>query len=223
MLKKIGIVLVFAFIGYGLFTLGDIKATASFKSKLDSLDKVNDSLVAENEQDSYKIATLQVQDSILAYNIEHQKAKVIKIKEVVEVEKSKIDNFSEQELVSYLNTRYPKDTITNPLPVAQPVLASASKDLAAYDGAKQELVIKDSVITTQEFRIALKDSTIGLYINKEDRYRAIIGNKDQAIGEWSKQYDLLNLNYKKLQLRSKFAKIATYVVIGGLTYTLLAK
>lgn len=223
MLKKIGIVLAFAFIGYGLFTLGDIRATASFKGKLDSLDKVNDSLVAENKEDSNKIAELQVQDSILAYNIEHQKAKVIKIKELVEVEKNKIDNFSEQELVSYLNTRYPKDTITNPLPVAQPVLTSASKDLAAYDGAKQELVIKDSVITTQEFRIALKDSTIGLYINKEGRYKAIIGNKDQAIGEWSKQYDVLNLNYKKLQLRSKFAKIAAYVVIGGLTYTLLAK
>ena len=223
MVKKIGFILILAFIGYGLFTLGDIKATASFKGKLDSLDKVNDSLVVENEEDSYKIAVLQVQDSILTYNIQHQKTKVIKIKEILEVEKNKIDNFTEQELVSYLNQRYPKDTTTNLLPVAQPVLASASKDLAAYDGVKQEIVIKDSVISTQEFRIALKDSTIGLYINKEGRYRAIIGNKDQAIGEWNKQYDVLNLNYKKLQLRSKFAKIAAYVVIGGLTYTLLAK
>ena len=223
MVKKIGFILILAFIGYGLFTLGDIKATTSFKGKLDSLDKVNDSLVAENEEDNYKIAVLQVQDSILTYNIQHQKTKVIKVKEIVEVEKNKIDNFSEQELVSYLNQRYPKDTTTNPLPVAQPVLASASKDLAAYDGAKQEIVIKDSVIATQESRITLKDSTITFFVNKEGRYKSIIGNKDQAISEWTKQYGALDLNYKKLQVKNKFQKIGSYIIIGGLVYTLLAK
>ena len=223
MVKKIILVVVLAFIGYGLITLGDIKATASFKSKLDSLNQVNDSLTAENEEDNYKIAELQVKDSILTYNIAHQKAKIIKVKEFVEIEKNKIDNFTEQEIVSYLNQRYPKDTITNPLPVAQPVLTFVAKDLAAYDGAKQELIIKDSVITTQESRITLKDSTITLFVNKEGRYRAIIGNKDQAISEWTKQYDMLNLNYKKLQVRNKFQKIASYIIIGGLTYTLLVK
>ena len=170
MLKKIGIVVILAFIGYGLFTLGDIKGTANFKGKLDSLDKVNDSLVAENEEDNYKIAVLQVQDSILTNNIEHQKTRVIKVKEIVEVEKNRIDNFTEHELVTYLNQRYPKDTTTHPLPVAHPVLTSVSKDLVAYDGAKQEIVIKDSVIATQESRITLKDSTIGLYVNKEVRF-----------------------------------------------------
>ena len=117
MLKKIGIVAILAFIAYSLFTLGDIKGTASFKGKLDSLNRVNDSLVAENEEDNYKIAVLQVQDSILTYNINHQKTKVIKVKEIVEVEKNKIENFTEHELVSYLNQRYPKDTTTHPLPV----------------------------------------------------------------------------------------------------------
>ena len=223
MIQKIGVVAVIILVCYALFTLGDMKGTASFKGKLDSLNRVNDSLVAENEEDSYKIAVLQVQDSILTYNINHQKTKVIKVKEIVEVEKNKIDNFTEQEIVSYLNQRYPKDTTTNPLPVAQPVLTFAAKDLAAYDGAKQEIVIKDSVIAMQESRITLKDSTITLFVNKEGRYRAIIGNKDQAISEWSKQYDLLNLNYKKMQIRNKFQKIGTYIIIGGLTYTLLAK
>lgn len=223
MIQKIGIVLIIAFVCYGLFTLGEARVGTEFKAKLDSLNRVNDSLVAENEEDSYKIAVLQVQDSILTYNITHQRAKVIKVKEIVEIEKNKIDNFTEQEIVTYLNQRYPKDTITSPLPVAQPVLVSASKDLAAYDGAKQELVIKDSVIAIQESRITLKDSTIGLYVNKEGRYKAIIGNKDQAIAEWSKQYDILNLNYNKLKVRNKFQKIGTYIIIGGLTYTLLAK
>ena len=223
MIKKILIILAILVVGYGLFTLGGVSVDTKFKAKLDSLDKVNDSLYVENQKDSQAIEELRNLDIELQYKLDHQKAKVVKIKEIVEVEKSKIDNFTEQELVSYLNKRYPKDTTTNPLPVAQPVLASASKDLAAYDGAIKEITIKDSVIAIQESRITLKDSTITLFMNKEGRYKAIIGNKDQAISEWSKQYDNLNLQYKKLKVRNKFQKIGTYIIIGGLTYTLLAK
>lgn len=223
MLKKIGIVAILAFVGYGLFTLGDIKGTASFKDKLDSLDKVNDSLVAINVLDDKKIEELKALDSSLTYQVQHQKTRIIKVKEIVEIEKNKIDNFTEQEIVSYLNQRYPKDTITNPLPVAQPVLTFVAKDLAAYDGAKHEIVIKDSVIAIQESRITLKDSTIGLYANKEIRFKAIINNQDLKINQWSNQYDILNLNYKKLQVRNKFQKIGSYIIIGGLAYTLLAK
>lgn len=217
------VVITLIFIGYGMFTLGGAKVSTEFKAKLDSLDKVNDSLVAKNEEDSYKIAELQVQDSILTYNIKHQKARVVVIDHWVDSSKGKIDTYTEQELVSSFNKRYPTDTVTNPLPVAQPVLVSTAKDLVELDGAKQKLVIKDSVITTQESRITLKDSTIGLYINKEGRYKAIISNKDQAIAEWTKQYDILNINYKKLQVKNKFQKIGSYIIIGGLAYTLLAK
>jgi hypothetical protein len=223
MLKKIGLVAILAFIGYSLFTLGGMRTSSDFKGKLDSLTEVNDYLLIQNQIADSQIEAIERQDSIYIHDLKNQKAKVIKIKEYVQVEVNRIDNLTEQELVSYLNQRYPKDTITNPLPVAQPVLASASKDLAAYDGAKHEIIIKDSVIAIQESRITLKDSTIGLYINKEGRYKSIIGNKDQAISEWSKQYDNLNLNYKKLQVKNKFQKITTYIIIGGLTYTLLAK
>jgi hypothetical protein len=222
MLKRIGIVLVLAFIGYGLFTLGDIRGTANFKGKLDSLDKVNDSLYAENKQDDITIKELLVLDSTLTYQVEHQKTKVIKVDHWIDSSKGKIDTYTEHELVSSFNKRYPKDTVTNPLPLAQPVLVATAKDLVELDGIKEKIVIKDSVIAIQESRITLKDSTIGLYINKEGRYKAIIGNKDQAIAEWSKQYDILNLNYKKLQVRSKFQKIGSYIIIGGLAYTLLA-
>ena len=223
MLKKIGLVAILAFIGYSLFTLGGMRTSSDFKGKLDSLTEVNDYLLIQNQIADSEIEAIQKQDSIYIHDLESRKAKVIKIKEYVQVEVNKIDNFTEQELVSYLNNRYPKDTITNPLPVAQPVLASASRDLAAYDGAKHEIVIKDSVIAIQESRITLKDSTITLFINKEGRYKSIIGNKDQAISEWSKQYDNLNLNYKKLQVKNKFQKIGSYIIIGGLAYTLLAK
>ena len=223
MLKKIGLVAILAFIGYSLFTLGGMRTSSDFKGKLDSLTEANDYLLIQNQIADGQIEAIERQDSIYIHDLENRKAKVIKIKEYVQVEVNKIDNFTEQELVSYLNNRYPKDTITNPLPVAQPVLASASRDLAAYDGAKHEIVIKDSVIAIQESRITLKDSTITLFVNKEGRYKSIIGNKDQAISEWSKQYDNLNLNYKKLQVKNKFQKIGSYIIIGGLAYTLLAK
>ena len=222
-MKKIVLVIALALVGYSLFTLGGIKVDSSFKAKLDSLTEVNDYLLIQNQIADSEIAAIQKQDSIYIHDLENQKAKVIRVKEYVEVEVNRIDNLTEQEIVTHLNQRYPKDTVTNLLPVAQPVLVSASKDLAAYDGAKQEIVVKDSVISLQESRITLKDSTITLFKNKEGRYQSIIGNKDQAISEWSKQYDVLNLNYKKLQVKSKFQRIASYVIIGGLTYTLLVK
>ena len=222
-MKKIVLVIALALVGYSLFTLGGIKVDSSFKAKLDSLTEVNDYLLIQNQIADSEIAAIQKQDSIYIHDLENQKAKVIRVKEYVQVEVNRIDNLTEQEIVTHLNQRYPKDTVTNLLPVAQPVLVSASKDLAAYDGAKQEIVVKDSVISLQESRITLKDSTITLFKNKEGRYQSIIGNKDQAISEWTKQYDVLNLNYKKLQVKSKFQRIATYVIIGGLTYTLLVK
>lgn len=221
---KKGLLLIAAvFIGYALFTLGDIRGTANFKSKLDSLDKVNDSLLVENKQDDKTIKELWILDSTLQYRVDHQKAKVVKIKEYVEIETNKIDNFTEQEIVTYLNQRYPKDTTTNPLPVAQPVLVSASKDLAAYDGAKQELIVKDSIITIQDSRIILKDSTIGLYVNKETRFKSIISNQDLKINEWSKQYNNLMLDHTKMKIKNKITRIGTGIIIGGLIYMTVVK
>jgi len=222
-MKKIVLVIALALVGYSLFTLGGIKVDSSFKAKLDSLNKVNDSLIAVNLLDNKKIDELKVRDSILEYKIEHQKVRVIKIREEVAAKHNEIDTYNEQEIVSFFNNRYPSDTVTNPLPIAQPVLTLTAKDLTSFDGTKKEIVIKDSIIAIQDNRISLKDSTITLFKNKEGRYQSIIGNKDQAISEWSKQYDVLNLNYKKLQVKSKFQRIASYVIIGGLTYTLLAK
>lgn len=217
------LIVAIAFVGYSLFTLGGMRISSDFKGKLDSLTEVNDYLLIQNEIASGEIKAIERMDSIYIHDLENQKAKVIKIKEYVQVEVNKIDNFTEQELVSYLNNRYPKDTITNPLPVAQPVLASASKDLAAYDGAKQEIVIKDSVIAVQDKRIVLKDSTIGLYIGKETRYKSIIGNQDLKINEWSKQYNNLYLENNKMKLKNKFTKIGAGVIIGGLIYMTIAK
>jgi len=223
MLKKIILVAVVAFIGYALFSLGSVKVSGDFKNKLDSLDKVNDSLVAMNLLDDRKIEELRAQDSVLHYEVEHQKAKVIRVDHWIDSSKGKIDTYTEHELISSFNKRYPKDTVSNPLPLAQPVLVATAKDLAELDGSKVKLVIKDSIITVQENRIALKDSTIVLFQGKEGRYKSIISNQDIKIAEWSKQYNNLWLEHKKLQTKSKLTRIGTGIVIGGLIYMTVAK
>ena len=126
-------------------------------------------------------------------------------------------------LLTSFNNRYPTDTISNPLLVAQPVLVSAAKDLVELDGAKQIIVLKDSSIITLESKVTVKDSIIGKYANKELNYKNIILNKDKEITGWEGQYQKLELQYNKLKVKSKFQRIGSYIVIGGLAYLMLAK
>lgn len=195
----------------------------AFLSQIDSLHKVNDSLFAEINKADAAIDSLDLVAVELQYKVDHQKAKVIKIVETIEIEKNNIDSYSEQELISSLNRRYPKDTITNPLPVAQPVLVSVAKDLVELDGAKQIIVLKDSSINTLEAKVTVKDSVIKKYANKELNYVSIILNKDKDIAGWEGQYQKIELQYNKLKVKSKFQRIGSYIVIGGLAYLMLAK
>jgi hypothetical protein len=195
----------------------------AFLAQVDSLHKVNDSLQVEIAKDDAAIDSLDIVAVELQYKVDHQKAKVIKIVETIEIEKNNVDSYTEQELISSLNRRYPKDTVTNPLPVAQPVLVSVAKDLVELDGAKQIIVLKDSSITTLEAKVTVKDSVIGKYANKELNYKNIILNKDKEITGWEGQYQKLELQYNKLKVKSKFQRIGSYVVIGGLAYLMLVK
>jgi len=227
-LKKVLPIIIFAvvtvLIGSVLFEkCGSNVEHKAFLAQMDSLHKVNDSLNNEIAKDDAVIDSLNYVDVILSGKLAHQKTKVIKIKEIIEVEKNNIDSYSEQELVSSLNRRYPKDTVTNPLPVAQPVLVSVAKDLVELDGAKQIIVLKDSSINTLEAKVTVKDSVIGKYANKELNYKSIILNKDKEITGWEGQYQKLELQYNKLKVKSKFQRIGSYIVIGGLAYLMLVK
>jgi hypothetical protein len=195
----------------------------AFLAQVDSLHKVNDSLQVEIAKDDAVIDSLDIVAVELQYKVDHQKTKVIKIVETIEVEKNNIDNLQEHQLVSFYNTRYPADTVTNPLPLAQPVLVSAAKDLVELDGAKQIIVLKDSTITTLETKVNIKDSVISKYISKEDKFRLILTNKDKEIAGWEGQYQKLEFQYNKLKVKSKFQRIGSYIVIGGLAYLMLAK
>ena len=195
----------------------------AFLVQMDSLHKVNDSLHAEIAKDDIAIDSLNEVDALLSDKLAHQKTKIVEVIKLVESEKGKIDTYTEHELVSSLYNRYPKDTITNPLPVAQPVLISAAKDLVELDGAKQIIVVKDSSIATLETKVLLKDTIISKYISKEVKYKSILVNKDKEIAGWEGQYGKLELQYNKLKVKSKFQRIGSYIIIGGLGYLMLAK
>jgi hypothetical protein len=223
-LPKIIIIIAVIAIGSVLFEkCGSNVEHKAFLVQIDSLHKVNDSLNAEIAKDDAEIDSLDMIAVELQYKVDHQKAKVIKIVETIEIEKNAIDNLQEHQLVSFYNTRYPVDTITNPLPIAQPVLVSAAKDLVELDGAKQIIVLKDSSIATLEAKVTVKDSVISKYISKEDKFRLILTNKDKEIAGWEGQYQKIELQYNKLKVKSKFQRIGSYVVIGGLAYLMLAK
>lgn len=201
----------------------NIGLTSEFKAKQDSLVHAVDSMQLVIAKEDAVIDSLNYVDNVLSDKLAHQKTKVIKIVETIEVEKNNIDSYSEHELVSSFNKRYPTDTITNPLPVAQPVLVSAAKDLVELDGAKQIIVLKDSSIATLEEKVTNKDSVISKYVSKENTYKNIMTNQQTQIKDWKFQYNALQLENTKLKAKNKFTKIGAGLVAGGLVYLMLVK
>lgn len=192
-----------------------------FRATQDSLVHAVDSLVEDNHQKDLQIGALEELDHDLQVQLDKAKGKIIVIDHWVDSSKGKIDTYSEKELISSFNNRYPKDTITNPLPIAQPVLVSAAKDLVELDGAKEKLVIKDSVIVLNEQRIVGKDSVISFYISKENNYKNIMNNQQTQIKDWKNQYNTLKIQNTKLKIQTKIGKIGAGLAIAGLTFLLI--
>ena len=195
----------------------------AFLAQVDSLHKVNDSLQIEIMNDNAVIDSLNYVDAVLTVKLDIAKKNVKVITKYVDSSKSAIDNYTEHQLVTSFNTRYPADTATNPLPVAQPVLVAAAKDLVELDGAKQIITIKDSVIALTEARVTGKDSVISVYVKKEGTYKNIMFNQDTQIKDWKFQYNALQLQNAKLKAKNKFTKIGAGLVVGGLVYLMVAK
>ena len=194
-----------------------------FLAKQDSLVHAVDSMKLTLAVDSAKIDSLNQVDEKLQDKLAHTKAKVVTVTKFVDSSKAAVDTYSEKQLVTFFNNRYPKDTTTNKLPIAQPVLVSTAKDLAELDGAKQIITIKDSVIAVTESRVAGKDSVIAVYIKKEGTYKNIMTNQDLQIKDWKSQYQQLYLTNQKLKFKNKITKIGAGVVVGGLVYLMVAK
>ena len=217
------IILILILLWLAFDKVSNVGLTEEFKTKQDSLVHAVDSMKLEIAKDDAAIDSLNQVEDELKDKLAHQKTKVIKIVETIEIEKNNVDSYTEQELISSLNRRYPKDTVTNPLPVAQPVLVSAAKDLVELDGAKQVIVLKDSAIATLESQVSLKDTVISKYVSKEKSFRNIMMNQETQIKDWKFQYNVLQLENTKLKAKNKFTKIGAGLIAGGLVYLMLAK
>ncbi len=217
------IILILLLLWLAFDKVSNIGLSSEFKAKQDSLVHAVDSMKLEIAKDDSVIAILDKKDDSLQYVLDHQKTKVVKVVEIIEIEKAKVDELNEQQLISSFNNRYPTDTISNPLPLAQPVLVSAAKDLVELDGAKQIIVLKDSSIATLETRVANKDSIIVKFESKEKTYQGIMMNQETQIQDWKDQFKKLQLQNAKLKTQNKFVKIGSFVVVGSLAYLLLAK
>jgi hypothetical protein len=211
-------------VGYIVFDkIGDAGLSKEFLTKQDSLVQAVDSMkldIAEKDKaiDSLVVVDVQLQDK-LAYAKSHVKT----VTKYVDSSKTAIDTYNEKELVTFFNNRYPKDTVTNKLPIAQPVLTYVAKDLVELDGAKQIIIFKDSVIALTEARVTGKDSVITLFVKKEGTYKNIMFNQDTQIKDWKNQYNNLYLANQKLKMKNKFTKIGAGIVVGGLVYLMIAK
>ena len=194
-----------------------------FLHTIDSLHKQNDSLQVELVKDSLEIDSLNIVAVELDYAAKYAKKKVEYVVKYVDSSKKVVETLNDSALVSTFNQRYPADTVSNKLEVAKPVLVSAAQDLIELDGARQIIPIKDSIISLKDAGLANKDIIIGKYVSKENKYKLIIENKDLEVTNWMNQYNQLQIQNKKLQLKSKFQKIGLYLIIGGLTYMTLQK
>lgn len=217
------IILILILLWLAFDKVSNIGLTDEFKAKQDSLVHAVDSMKLEIAKEDAVIDSLNQVDSVLKDKLAHQKTKVVVIDHWVDSSKGKIDTYTEHELISSFNNRYPKDTVTNPLPLAQPVLVSAAKDLVELDGAKEKLTVKDSVIATLESQVSLKDTVISKYVSKEKSFRNIMMNQETQIKDWKFQYNALQLQNAKLKAKNRFTKIGAGLVAGGLIYLMLAK
>jgi hypothetical protein len=203
--------------------VSDAGLSKEFLQTQDSLVQAVDSMKLDLVQDSIKIDSLVLVDVQLQDKLAYAKSHVKTVTKFVDSSKAAVDTYSEHELITFFNNRYPKDTVTNPLPLAQPVLVSTAKDLVELDGAKQIITIKDSVIALTESRVNGKDSVISVYIKKEGTYKNIMFNQDVQIKDWKNQYQTLYLQNQKLKFKNKITKIGAGVVVGGLVYLMIAK
>ena len=224
MKKTILLIVAVLVAGYIIFDkIGDVGLTKEFTQKQDSLVAAVDSMRLDIEKDNAIIDSLNYLDAVLTVKLDIAKKNVKVITKFVDSSKTAIDNYTEHQLITSFNTRYPEDTVTNPLPVAQPVLVAAAKDLVELDGAKQIITIKDSVIALTEARVTGKDSVIAVFVKKEGTYKNIMFNQDTQIKDWKYQFNALQLQNTKLKAKNKFTKIGAGLIVGGLVYLMVAK
>jgi hypothetical protein len=199
------------------------KLTKEFKHKQDSLNYVIDSLKFDIVKKDSTIYELYKKDVELNYLLMHQEEKIKYITKYVDSSKDKIDKYSAPELVSSLNQRYPKDTTNTPLLIAKPVLQASAKDLAELDGAREIIIVKDSIINLTQEKVVIRDSVIVEFENKEVNYKIVDSIKTTQIGDWKVQYKVVQKENEKLKFQKKFSKLMGSIIAAVLAFLYISK
>ena len=215
------IIFILLILGLGVWLNTSVQTNIDNRAKIEELNKRNDSLKSVIDTNNYIIDMLFVVDSTLTAQIANQKPKIIERIRLVDSSKKEIAKYTDSQLVASFNKRYPKDTTSQKLELAKPVLVSAAQDLAELDGAKDIIVIKDSTINLYEKKDKIKDSIINKHESNAINYKYIISNQftqNKLVMEenMSLRYDL-----DKQKKKTKLSKIVNIALLGGIGYLIL--
>lgn len=193
------------------------------QSKINKMEYIVDSLEVYIDKRDSIIEELNRTDIYLNYQLMHQKEKVVIITKWIDSSRARVDTYTEKELISSFNKRYPKDTTTNLLPLAQPVLVNAAKDLIELEGIKQEIVVKDSMIVLCQAKNTTKDSIVSQLNDKIVGYKSTDSLKTKQIESYKDQNELLKTENSKIKKenRTKIIKIVVSAVASIVTSILL--
>jgi hypothetical protein len=195
----------------------------TFKVALDSLHKLNDSLMVGIKERTDMIDSLYTVDVESYITIQELKGDIAAAKKHTKAAKKVVKTLTDPGLVSQFNQRYPADTVSNKLQVARPVLVAAAEDLIELDGAKDIIKAQDSIIVEDGIRIITKETIISKFLDKEAIYKKVLVNKDTEIKTWTKEHLSLQLQNKNLQVKAKAQKTALYIAAGLFVTAILIK
>lgn len=196
-----------------------------FKWELEALNKENDSLELAIGLKEAEVIELNKKDKELVEALQDEKSKVKIVKVIVEKKVEVVKRYDNLEIAKFYAERYPEEAQVEDtlIPINRPTLVIAAEELIRYDGLQEEVVVKDNIISMQDDRITTKDSIIVIQSKMHKDLSKVVINKDIEIEKWNTQYTNLSKEYKKQRLRNKLTKVGSLVIVGGLTYLLLAK
>lgn len=103
------------------------------------------------------------------------------------------------------------------------IVKEIAKDLIRYDSVRNELNTTNNLIIENSRKLALKDSLLFSYIEKEQKYKELIKVQND-------KYEVLNNSYidnKNLLQKEKTKNVINQILIGlsifGFTYSIIFK
>ena len=103
------------------------------------------------------------------------------------------------------------------------IVKEIAKDLIRYDSVRNELNTTNNLIIENSRKLALKDSLLFSYIEKEQKYKELIKVQND-------KYEVLNYSYidnKNLLQKEKTKNVINQILIGlsifGFTYSIIFK